>query len=194
MSEPCVNPIERSAKLRQEADAILREIKLHDILSSYGRVVPTGSYFLDLMMYPDIDLYMSRVSIAQIFEIGGRLSRSELVYQVIFEKSRIPQLPRGLYLKPRIDYGDWGRPWKIDIWSLDDTVIDEKMETVRRFKERMTVDLQRQILQYKYSILTDKHRTPTYSGYFVCKAFIEEGLSDFQEVTQYLVDNGIQMG
>jgi hypothetical protein len=33
-----------------------------------------------------------------------------------------------------------------------------------------------------------------YSGYWVCKAFLEVGLSDFEEVTQYLIDHRIRMG
>ena len=193
MSNSSADPVDRSLKLRQEADFILQEVKLHDILSPYGRVVPTGSYFLDIMVYPDIDLYISRVSIAQLFEIGGQLAGSELVYQVVFEKSRTLQLPGGLYLKPRIGYGDWGRPWKIDIWSLEDAIIDERMADMQRFKESMTGRLREQILRYKCAILTEQNRTPMYSGYFICKAFIDEGLSDSGQVTQYLIDNGIQM-
>ena len=88
-----MNPIERSSKLKQEADFILRAIGLYGILRPYGRIVPTGSYFLDVMVYPDIDLQMPSVS----------------------------------------------------------------------------------------------------SGFFVYKAFIDEGLSDFDEVTRYLINHGIQM-
>jgi hypothetical protein len=158
-----------------------------------GRIVPTGSYYLDVMVYPDIDLYIPKVSVEELFIIGGQLARCEMVYQVVFEKSRTAQLPGGLYLKPRIEYGEWGRPWKIDIWSLDDTVIDEKMTEIHRFKEEMTAEVRERILRYKYSVLTESHRTPMYSGYHICKAFIDEGLTDFGEVTKYLVERGIRM-
>jgi len=193
VTNPLVDPIERSSRLREEADFILAELNLYEILSPYGRIVPTGSYFLDLMMYPDIDLYISKVSISQLFTIGAQLALSEPVFQVVFEKSRDPLLPGGLYLKPRIDYGDWGRFWKVDIWSLEESVIDEKMKELSRFKQMMTRHLREQILIYKYSVLTYRNRTPMYSGYFIYKAFIDEGLSNFAEVTQYLIDNGIQM-
>ncbi len=188
-----MNPLERASKLRQEADLVLQKVEVYDILRPYGRIVPTGSYFLDAMVYPDIDLMMSKVSVEQLFQIGGRLAGSDMVFEVVFAKSREANLPGGLYLKPRIEYGDWGRPWKIDIWSLDDPIIDRQMELVAHFKSKMVGALREQIIRYKLSIMTAEKRTPMYSGYFIYKAFIDEGLSDFQQVTQYLIDNGISV-
>jgi hypothetical protein len=193
MNESHIDPLERSAVLRQEADFILQAVRLYEILESYGRIVPTGSYYLDVMMYPDIDLYIPKVSVEVLFAIGGQLAACEMVYQVVFEKSRMAQLPGGLYLKPRIEYGAWGRPWKIDIWSLESEMIDEKMVDMLRFKRKMTAEVREQILWYKYSILTEAHRTPMHSGYYIYRAFIDEGLTDFEEVTAYLVEHGIQM-
>jgi hypothetical protein len=189
-----MNPIERALALRQEADVVMQEIGLLDLLSQYGEVTFSGSYFLDVMAYPDIDLYLSRVTIAQMFEIGGQLAESALVREVVFAKSKEPNLPGGLYLKPRIEYGDWGRLWKVDIWSLDDAIIEKQMRDMRRFKERITPQLREQIVAYKGSVLTSAHRTPMYSGYFIYKAFFDEGMTDFAQVTQYLVEQGIQMG
>jgi hypothetical protein len=193
MSETSTDPLQRAALLRQEAGFVLQAVGLYDILRPYGRIVPTGSYYLDTMAYPDIDLYLSRVSIRDLFAIAAQFASCDLVYQVVFERSRSPELPGGLYLKPRIEYGDWGRPWKIDIWSLDDQVIDAKMVDMLRFRQKMTAELREQIVRYKNSILTEGHRTPMYSGYYICKAFLDEGLTDFGDVTHYLLEQGIQM-
>ena len=193
MGESRADPVGRSATLRREADFILQKVRLYEILGPYGRIVPTGSYYLDVMMCPDIDLYLSRVSVEELFVIGGQLAKCDRVYEVVFQKSRMATLPGGLYLKPRIEYGEWGRPWKIDIWSLDDALIDEKMRDMYRFKEEMTAQIRERILRYKYSVLTESHRTPMLSGYHIYKAFIDEGLTDFGEVTQYLVEHGIRI-
>ena len=193
MGESLMDPLERSAALRQEADLVLQKVRLYEILEPYGRVVPTGSYYLDVMIYPDIDLYIPQVLVEELFAIGAQLARCELVCQIVFERSRTADLPGGLYLKPRIEYGEWGRPWKIDIWSLEDGVIDEKMADMLRFRQQMTAEVKERILRYKYSTLTESHRTPMYSGYYICRAFIDEGLTDFEEVTEYLVEHGVRM-
>jgi hypothetical protein len=70
-----MDPIERASKLRQEADFILHQVRVYDILLPHGTIVPTGSYFLDVMVYPDIDLYLSKVSIGELFDIGGQLAK-----------------------------------------------------------------------------------------------------------------------
>jgi hypothetical protein len=190
---PVVEPLERARKLREEADIVMREIGLLEILSPYGRVVPTGSYFLDVMVFPDLDVYMPKVRLNELFTIGSRLARSPLVFQVVMEKDFQRMMDGGLYLKPRILYGDWGRPWKIDIWSMDNAALEERMAPMYRFREKMTPELREAIVRYKVSILTDEHRTPTYSGYHIYRAFLDEGLTDFQDVTHYLVEHGIQV-
>jgi len=188
-------PLERALKLRQEADVIMGLIRLNDILRPYGKVFPSGSYFLDVMVYPDIDLYITKVSIEQLFEIGAQVASCELVTQVVFERADDPvRMPEGLYLKPRVKYGEWDRPWKIDIWSLEEQIIMNKMADMHHFQVNMTPVLREQIIRYKLSVMTSQKRTPMYSGYYIYKAFIEEGLTDFESVTQYLISNVIQMG
>jgi hypothetical protein len=187
-------PLARSDMLRQEADLVLGFVRLYDILRPYGKVLYTGSYFLDVMVYPDIDLYITKVSINELFEIGAQIASCELVTQVVFERTDDPvHLPEGLYLKSRVNYGDWGRPWKIDMWTLKEEVILQKIEDMRHYKIKMTPALREQIIRYKLSVLTSQKRTPRFSGYYIYKAFIDEGLTNFESVTRYLISNGIQI-
>lgn len=187
-------PLERAKAIKREADALLEKVKVFQILTPYGKVTPTGSYLLDTMVYPDIDLHISKVSIPTLFEIGGKLAAHELTIEVVFQKSNVANLPGGLYLKARFDYGDWGRPWKLDIWSLDDSLVEKQVLEMNRLQEKMTEELREAIIRYKYSVMTDQYRTPRYSGYFIYKAFLDEGIRDIGEVTKYLVENGIEMG
>jgi len=187
-------PLERADLLRREADIVMELIGLHDILQKYAIVFPTGSYLLDVMVFPDIDLYISLVGIPQLFEIGAQIALCELVTQVVFERSDDPiLLPGGLYLKPRIRYGNWGRPWKIDIWSLDEAIISSKMAEMEHFRSRLTPELRQKIIEYKLSIMTAQLRPPAYSGYYIYKAFIDEGLVEFESVTRYLTAHGIDL-
>jgi hypothetical protein len=188
-----MDPLARSAKLRQEADDVMQAVRLRAILAPYGPITFIGSYFLDVMAYPDIDISIPPVSIAQLFDIGGQIAASELVAEVVFMRSMLPDLPGGLYLKPRVTYGDWGRPWKIDIWSLNEAIISQRVAEMQRFKAAMTDALRAQIIRYKCAILTPAGRTPMYSGIFIYWAFIDEGLSDFGDVTRYLIAHGIQV-
>ena len=89
--------LERGAKLKHEADNLLVDLRVWEILAEYGETTPTGSYFLDTMGFPDIDLYITQVSLPQMFEIGGRLAAHELVDRVVFEKSPLEALPGGLF-------------------------------------------------------------------------------------------------
>jgi hypothetical protein len=187
------DPIERSAALRCEADVVMREVRLNEIIAPYGAVQPQGSYSLDLMMYPDIDLFIPPVSLDELFAIGAQLAASELVTQVKFQKWAPEGLPGGRYAQARVRHGDWGREWKLDIWSVDEAVARRQLSEQESFKRKLTPALREQILRYKHSILNKDHRTPVFSGYFIYKAFLDEGMTDFDEVTRYLIANGIEM-
>jgi len=171
----------------------MKTIRLMEALQSSGEVFLTGSYFLDLMVYPDLDLYVSMTSIANIFAAAGQMASSDRVIRVTFENEEHSILPGGLYLNLRVNIGDWGRPWKVDIWWLDKKLIQEKKEIMQRFKQLLTPDLREQIIRYKASLINSAGRTPQFSGYFVYKAFLDEGLRDPAEITGYLVANGINI-
>ena len=59
----------------------------------------------------------------------------------------------------------------MDIWSVDEAVAKRQLAEQEGFKQKLTPTLREQILRYKHSILNKDRRTPTFSGYFIYKAF-----------------------
>jgi len=188
-----MNPLERSTKLKAEADELLREIKLAELCSEIGTLTKTGSYFLDLMVYPDIDLYLPPATPRQLFQIAAHLVEDHPVESVKFLNGGPGPLKNGLYIKPVIAVGEWERPWKIDIWAIDENFIEEKSAELQSFKERMTPKQRELIINYKFSILTHEHRTPVFSGIYIYQAVIDHGMIEYIEITEYLRAHSIQI-
>ncbi len=53
-----MDALEIAAKWHQEADQLIYDRGIDAILRSYGRVSYTGSYAINLMAWPDIDIDM----------------------------------------------------------------------------------------------------------------------------------------
>ncbi len=186
-----MKPIERSAKLKKEANQLLREIKLAELCRDIGELTPTGSYYLDVMIYPDIDLYLPPATPGQLFQIAAHLVENHPVLRVNFLNGGPGPLKNALYIKPVIAMGDWERPWKVDIWAVSQAFIDQKTAELRKYKEIMTPELRELIVDYKYSILNEEFRTPMFSGIFIYQAVLDHGLRNFAEITEYLRENSI---
>jgi len=188
-----MTPEERARALRVEAGEVLGLVHLHEVCSGVGEIVPTGSYFLDVMMYPDIDVYLPPTSAKALMEVGTRLASLDCVKRMNFEKGGPGDLADGLYLKPVVEHGHWERPWKIDIWSLPLPVIANKQEELVELRRKMTVGHRQRILAYKWSVMTDTGRTPMLSGIHIYRAVIDKGLTDSESITSYLRENGIDI-
>jgi len=188
-----MTPEERSRALRREADEVLELIRLREHCAAIGEIVPTGSYFLDLMMYPDIDLYLPPTTPEALFGAAAKFARYDCVRTVDFNKGGPAELKDGLYLKPVVEKGDWGRPWKVDIWCLAESVVAEKQAELIEFKKRMTPEQRKLILNYKYHVLNEDRRTPMFSGVYIYRAVIDQGLREFDEISRFLRENGIKV-
>lgn len=188
-----MDPLERAAALYCEAGRVMQAIHFQEILQPYGTPTFTGSYALNLMAFPDIDVEMPPMTVEQIFQACAAFAACPLVVQVVFERPNEPRLPGGLYFKPRIAFGNWGRPWKIDIWSIDEALIARQSAEMDDLHRRLTPKLREHILRYKVARLNSQNRTPQGSGYWIYRAVLVEGILPFDEIDQYLVEKGITL-
>ena len=191
--ECIMKPVERSAKLKREADKLLEEIRLEELCHDIGKVTPTGSYYLDLMMYPDIDLYLPPAKPSQLFAIAAHLVENHPVVRVNFLNGGPGPLQNAFYIKPVIAVGNWERAWKIDIWAVEQAYINEKSAELRNYKERLTPELRELILNYKFSVLNEEGRTPMFSGIYIYQAVMDHGMRKFEEITGYLREHSIRV-
>ena len=188
-----MTPEDRSRALRQEADQVLGFIHLHELLAPIGRLTPSGSYFMDLMMYPDVDLYVPQTTPERLMGVAVELAKHDCVQRMNYIRGGPGDLKEGLYLKPVVTYGDWERPWKIDIWSLPAPVVEKKQAELDDLKTRMTSKQRALILDTKYRLLTDEGRTPMYSGIYIYQAVIDHGFEKLEMIVEFLKKNGIML-
>lgn len=131
---------ERAAKLRADADALLKKSGLLGSLRHYGKAEPTGSYKLDLMTNPDIDIHvtdpkMSKEKAVKLlnFLIGEGFFNGYTLYDWTIKRYdwyRAKEgFPKGYYVGLKVPFS--GERWKVDVWLL--RAKDRSSSRVMRF-------------------------------------------------------------
>ena len=194
------SPVEIAHQLRREADALLFDGGIDALLRQHGDVFYAGSYTLDLMAWPDIDLNLivpeENDPISAAEELASSFIKRDKTASVRFERNlhkRFPDLPKGLYLGVKLDIGQRSRPWKLDIWIVND---QESNKTKKKTAEirRMLTPLKREvILSWKQKLMTPKGRTPSFSGYWLYQAILHKGLESEKEILDFLREKGIDV-
>lgn len=186
-------------KLRKEADEILHGGRGIDrVLRSFGRVHYTGSYALDLMAWPDIDITMvldgEPYSFDAFFKMGRQLAQVDGVDKIEFWNSLnwdVHNLPKGLYWGVRLNAGDWDVPWKIDVWAASEKEFKANQALMKRLKAELTDEARGLIVEIKHSLITPEGRTPQGSGYYIYEAVLCKGLRTAKDILAYVRDHGI---
>lgn len=128
----------RAAWLRREALALLDGAGLRGVLgAALGQVATVGSVDLDLMTWPDIDLYtrLERDEGARMLAVLPDVSacleaHGYALIQVSFHDRHLrpdPTLPHGLYIGLRILPPEGEPTWKVDLWGWDGPTFAEQL-------------------------------------------------------------------
>lgn len=166
-----------SRQTKNQADELLKQGKVIDILSKYGKVVVTGSYKYDLMYGPDIDLIV-------LSEDPGKDAEKALIdfvsernfqkYQFgDFYKHPINKRPKSYIVVLIHEYK--GRRWEIEVWfhkRLPTTDVDSELEemllSVSDRQREVILNLKHQLEVSK----TSKHKLNSVALY---KGVLQEG-------------------
>ena len=185
--------------LHSEADRVLHATGLDPLLRSYGTVAYTGSYLLDVMAWPDIDIHMvmepDPLSLDRFFELGRELAGLDGIFRLNFRnvhRAPIQGLPRGLYWGMRLDTGSPPTTWKLDLWATEADDLEANLALMSRFQKAMDDESRRRIVETKRALLTPAGRTPVLSGVHIYEAILFRGLRALDDIRAYLREQGVE--
>ena len=179
---------DRLAQVRREADAVLHERGLLAMTRRLGETFVGGSYFSDLMVWRDLDLYIKapNVSISGFFSLGAEVTERFGAWKSFFTDNRAGD-PKGLYWGFRL--GDLRRgAWKFDIWSVDATQFERSVLQAHEFVDRLTPEFRDAILRIKEQYWDDPRYRGTITSATIYEAVLDSGVRTVAEFDAYIAD------
>lgn len=168
-----------------------------ELLNSYpalhGLAFAGGSYALNVMACPDLDLYVPRARIVSPFKLAETLYSNPLTEEVYVQKGTSLGLPEGELIQVRTNLQAELAAWKIDIWILPPRLISERMNYLAAISAHLTDQARADIRALKRRLLQANGFTPKYSGLYIYHGYLEEGIREVEPMKEYLRANGVAM-
>jgi len=175
--------------LKLEADKILHELELLDLLNGYGEARAVGSYALDLIVKRDVDVHL-------LVQTPDLLSVVDAIYHQLLEHEHVHEVrisdhrARG-GVKIGIDsYPGKSGDWSIDIWVTD------RLETtgftlVDRMQGELTPERREAILRIKGDYYRNGQLRPGLS-LLIYRAVIDKDVRSVEDFHRFLSNRGRQ--
>lgn len=129
--------IQKSQYLQQSANVVVQNTKIVELLQSIGKIEFVGSYALQLLFRPDIDLFVlsETCSLSSAVDMTKQLLDSGVFQTVGFANCHDYKCANGLdgYYWELI-YELEGVRWKFDVWYT----AEKDIKTIRNTKNIMT--------------------------------------------------------
>lgn len=159
---------DHSKKIRKQAAELLKSTDIQAILEKYGAVHLMGSYPMDIMYDPDIDLVVETQSTKESSMNALRdIIDRNLVRKVEygdFVHFPVKNRPHGyiIVLQAEVD----GTKWEIEVWFLND--VAEQLEYKDTIESKLTEEKRLEVLKAKHARETsnkNKHELSSYKIY-----------------------------
>ena len=178
--------ITQQQALHDEADIVLKDSGLIQVLSPYGTVDVSGSYKTELMVWRDIDIGVTpKLSKDDLWKVAQKILGLESINQITIQdnaKKENPNAPDGYYLGVKYRHG--GNVWKIDIWFADSLPQTEYDNSV---KNRLDEEKRGRILEIKNQVFENPKYRKTFFSVDIYNAVLDAGITNLEEFKDYLV-------
>ncbi len=175
-----------SKKRKQEADGILNETNLFNRLKKFGKVKQIGSYFLDLMVKPDIDFALRVKKESEIDKtIKSILEMIKEIKNVSFKKI-VDRRKFGLDGKSLHLYYHGKDLWGIDIF-VSTKNFTEYTKLKRMVNKKITPEKKRNIIKLKYYFFKKNEKVKNIP-YCIYISVLEGRVKTLNDLYKYLED------
>ena len=166
-----------------------------ELLAAYGLLGPevfvTGSYFLDLMVCPDLDVHIPKEKSADLFALAKSLYENGLTEEIWVMKGIKSGLPDADHIQIRTRLESHRAKWKIDLWRFPELAISAEMVEMNQLRKQLTETARHEIIDLKRKLLQPNGFTPKYSGFHIYHAYLDKGIRDLSGMKAYLHGKGI---
>ena len=168
-------------RLRAEADLLVQNCRLPQLLEPYSGWFIGGSYNYGLMCWRDLDVYVldPHHDLKQCFKVGYEISERLSAKKSRFTNNLGGQ-PNGFYWG--IKLGDERKgAWKIDLWFLDQTGFDQHLEYCANLSAQLTPETRTAILTIKEAYWQRREYRDTVTSDLIYRAVLDKGVRTVAE-------------
>lgn len=186
--------LEKAQGMKDEVDKILSESELVEILSQYGEVKIGGSYALDLMLRPDIDIFVitDKHDWEKVLKVTTDLMTKRYFREVCFvnwvdfDGNTKKDFMKGYYFQPLVQIGE--SFWKIDLWLTTkeyykpekftdrfQTLLDKETDNAKRIT----------IMEIKEAMREGKKYRGNVNGKMIYEAVLENGVKSVDDFERF---------
>jgi len=179
----------QAAVLREEARRLLEDDGLLTLIKAVGPTTVIGSYTLDLMTWPDIDISLQlphETDVATFFGLGQRVALGFQVAKMSYSNMflRTDQaFGHGLYWGIRLIHG--GGLWKIDLWAYGREAYKRHMAEFEQLRCRLANLNRAAILRIKSEVCLRPQYRADVTSMDVYEA-VEQGMRSVAEFDRWL--------
>jgi hypothetical protein len=172
--------------LKKVGDKILYEEGLLDILKNLGKVQIVGSYDLDLLIKPDIDLAVcvQEYDLKKYFSICTDIAekikpiRIKYIDQSVAQFDALP-FNTGYFLGINLKRDNI--KWSIDVWVFTPEIFEERVSYHNKIKEALNQSNRKVLMDIKSSICEN----PNYRSVDLYQAVLFDRVSSLQGYTEW---------
>jgi hypothetical protein len=177
-------------QLKAEADRLIDDCRLPELLADYPRWFVGGSYNYELMCWRDLDVYVLHPTpdLKKCFEIAY-----EVTQRLSAKKSRftnnIGADPNGLYWGIKLGDERQGA-WKLDLWFLTAESYEEHLKYCEDLRVRLTPETRAAILKIKEAYWQRREFRNTITSDMIYRAVLDHDVRTVQGFESFVSMSG----